>query len=162
MSSVFHQLLSLFFERKYSMKFQTVKASVALAATAVSLVGFTSIARAGEGGVAGAAAFTVEGTDVTGVAVSAAVGKQDAAAAAFNYAGGGTPDVQNSAFSLGSAGVISTNAIGDPSMASISGGEDPALGDSQGNSFTEGFSIEIGTASGESVVTAPVETSPAP
>lgn len=159
MSSVFHQLLSLFFERKYSMKFQTVKASVALAATAVSLVGFTSIARAGEGGVAGAAAFTMEGTDVTGVAVSAAVGKQDAAAAAFNY---GTPDVQNSAFSLGSAGVISTNAIGDPSMASISGGEDPALGDSQGNSFTEGFSIEIGTASGESVVTAPVETSPAP
>ncbi|MEQ8963659.1 MAG: hypothetical protein RLP02_38100 [Coleofasciculus sp. C2-GNP5-27] len=141
------------------MKFQTVKASVALAATAVSLVGFTSIARAGEGGVAGAAAFTVEGTEVTGVAVSAAVGKEDAAAAAFNYDPTvNVSGVTNSAFAIGTAGVISATSIGAPESFSIDALEDSDRATEQSNSFTEGFSIEIGTASGESVVTAPVTT----
>jgi hypothetical protein len=106
------------------MKFQTIKVSVALAATAASLIGFTSIARAGEGGVAGAAAFTVEGGNVTGVAVSAAVGKEDAAAAAFNYDPTASNGVTNSAFAIGTAGVITANSIGDPAGFSIDALED--------------------------------------
>jgi hypothetical protein len=140
------------------MKFQTVKVSVALAATAASLVGFTSIARAGEGGVAGAAAFTVEGNSVTGVAVSAAVGKEDAAAAAFNYDPTASNGVTNSAFAIGTAGVITANSIGDPAGFSIDAIEDSDRTVEQANTFTEGFSIQIGTASGDSVLTAPVTT----
>ncbi len=140
------------------MKFQTIKISVALAATAASLVGFTSTARAGEGGVAGAAAFTVNGTQVTGVAVSAAVGKEDAAAAAFNYAPTASNSVTNSAFAIGTAGVITANSIGDPAGFSIDAIEDSDRAQEQANSFNEGFSIQIGTASGESVLTAPVTT----
>jgi hypothetical protein len=140
------------------MKFQTIKVSVALAATAASLVSFTSIARAGEGGVAGAAAFTVEGGSVTGVAVSAAVGKEDAAAAAFNYAPTASNGVTNSAFAIGTAGVITANSIGDPAGFSIDAIEDSDRAANQVNTFTEGFSIQIGTASGDSVLTAPVTT----
>jgi hypothetical protein len=140
------------------MKFQTIKISVALAATAASLVGFTSTARAGEGGVAGAAAFTVNGTQVTGVAVSAAVGKEDAAAAAFNYAPTASNGVTNSAFAIGTAGVITANSIGDPAGFSIDAIEDSDRAANQVNTFTEGFSIQIGTASGDSVLTAPVTT----
>ena len=140
------------------MKFQTIKVSVALAATAASLVGFTSIARAGEGGVAGAAAFTVEEGSVTGVAVSAAVGKEDAAAAAFNYNPNQASGVANSAFAIGTAGVITANSIGAPEYFSIDALEDSDRGTDQLNTFNEGFSIQIGTASGESVVTAPVTT----
>jgi len=140
------------------MKFQTIKISVALAATAASLVGFTSIARAGEGGVAGAAAFTVNGTQVTGVAVSAAVGKEDAAAAAFNYDPTASNGVTNSAFAIGTSGVITANSIGDPAGFSIDAIEDSDRTVEQANTFTEGFSIQIGTASGDSVLTAPVTT----
>jgi hypothetical protein len=140
------------------MKFQTIKVSVALAATAASLIGFTSIARAGEGGVAGAAAFTVEGGNVTGVAVSAAVGKEDAAAAAFNYDPTASNGVTNSAFAIGTAGVITANSIGDPAGFSIDAIEDSDRAANQVNTFTEGFSIQIGTASGDSVLTAPVTT----
>jgi hypothetical protein len=140
------------------MKFQTIKVSVALAATAASLIGFTSIARAGEGGVAGAAAFTVEGGNVTGVAVSAAVGKEDAAAAAFNYDPTASNGVTNSAFAIGTAGVITANSIGDPAGFSIDAIEDSNRAANQVNTFTEGFSIQIGTASGDSVLTAPVTT----
>jgi len=141
------------------MKFQTIKVSVALAATAASLVSFTSIARAGEGGVAGAAAFTVNGDGaVTGVAVSAAVGKEDAAAAAFNYDPTASNGVTNSAFAIGTAGVITANSIGDPAGFSIDAIEDSDRAANQVNTFTEGFSIQIGTASGDSVLTAPVTT----
>ncbi len=59
--------------------------------------GFATVARAGEGGIAGSAAFTVNNSLVTGVAVSAAVGKENASAAAFNYATNG-PGLQNSAW----------------------------------------------------------------
>lgn len=163
MSSVFHQLLSLFFERKYPMKFQTVKASVALAATAVSLVGFTSIARAGEGGVAGAAAFTVEGTEVTGVAVSAAVGKENAAAHSFNYDGSNDNGLQNSAFAIGTAGVISLEGLGDPAGFTLDALEDSDRETPQENTFSAGYSIQIGTAASETLVTSPAPAAaPAP
>lgn len=52
---------------------------------ALNAFGFAAGARAGEGGVAGSAAFTVNTGAVTGVAVSAAVGKENAAAQSFNY-----------------------------------------------------------------------------
>ena len=51
-----------------------------------SALGLATVARAGEGGVAGSAAFTIDTSgSVRGVAVSAAVGKENASAAAFNY-----------------------------------------------------------------------------
>ena len=67
-----------------------------------SALGLATVARAGEGGTAGSAAFTIDGGNVTGVAVSAAVGKENASSAAFNYEAGS--GVQNSAWSLGTAG----------------------------------------------------------
>lgn len=132
---------------------------VAIATVAgISVLGLSSVALAGEGGVAGAAAFTINDTgDVTGVAVAAAVGKQDASAAAYNV-----PDstlttgvgVQNYAYSLGSAGVISISAMGDPENAEMAGSADTALADQQGNSFNAGApgAIQLGSASGDDLV----------
>ncbi len=54
------------------------KISLATAATAIGAFGFSAAVLAEEGGVAGAAAFTINDAGaVTGVAVAAAVGKRD-------------------------------------------------------------------------------------
>jgi hypothetical protein len=118
--------------------------------------GLSTVARAGEGAVAGSAAFTVNGTDVTGVAVSAAVGKRDAVAHAFNYnatAAGNTFGLQNSAFALGTSGQLNIGAIGDPSGSTYNTQMEDAtdIATIQGNTFTAnaGFQIKLGTASGE-------------
>ena len=137
------------------MNYRTIKLFVALAATVTSLVGFSSVARAGEGGVAGAAAFTVDGGAVTGVAVSAAVGKENAAAHSFNYDGSNANGLQNSAFAIGTAGVISLTGLGDPAGFTLDTVEDSDRATAQANEFTAGYSIQIGTASGDSVVTSP-------
>jgi hypothetical protein len=125
---------------------------------------FAPVARAGEGGIAGSAAFTIN-TDgkVTGVAVSSAVGKQDAAAHAFNYGAGGT--VQNAAFAIGSAGTISVRAVGDTAGSEYSTIADAALGTAQNNTFSAGtVGIKLGTVSGDILIDAPkvAPVAPAP
>lgn len=123
--------------------------------------GFASVARAGEGGVAGSAAFTVNGTAVTGVAVSAAVGKENAAAHSFNYNGNNTNGLQNSAFALGTAGTLSLNGLGDPAGFNLNTVQDSARTVVQANTFTAGYTINLGTTSGAVLGTAP-GTAPAP
>ena len=120
-----------------------------------SALGLATVARAGEGGVAGAAAFTIidnSGTpNVTGVAVSSAIGKENASAAAFNYEVGS--GVQNSAWSLGTAGTQDFTAVGDAAGFNVTSTEDSARGTEMTNSFSaDPFSIKLGTTSGNSVV----------
>ncbi|MEG5174428.1 hypothetical protein [Microcoleus sp. B3-D7] len=117
--------------------------------------GFATVARAGEGGVAGSAAFTVNADKVTGVAVSAAVGKENAAAHSFNYDGGNANGLQNSAFAIGTAGTLSLNALGDPAGFSLNTIEDSARATPQSNTFTAGYTIQLGTTSGAPLVSAP-------
>ena len=135
---------------------------IAVAATAgISVLGLSTAAMAGEGGVAGAAAFTIDNSGaapvVTGVAVAAAVGKQDASAAAYNVPESTLATdvgVQNYAYSIGSAGVISISAMGDPENAEMAGSADTALADEQGNSFNADApgAIQLGTSTGDDLV----------
>jgi hypothetical protein len=115
--------------------------------------GFAAGARAGEGGVAGSAAFTVNTGNVTGVAVSAAVGKENAAAQAFNY-DASVNGLQNSAFAIGTAGTLNNTLVGDPAGTTVSSAQDTARGTAQGNTITKGYTINIGTASGDALGTA--------
>ncbi|MDE5080612.1 MAG: hypothetical protein O4859_04400 [Trichodesmium sp. St18_bin1] len=117
-----------------------------------STLGLATVARAGEGGTAGSTAFTVDsGGKVTGVAVSAAVGKENASAAAFNYESGS--GLQNSAWSLGTAGTQDFTAVGDANGFNVTSNEDSARGTEMTNSFSaDPFSIKLGTTSGDSVV----------
>ena len=118
-----------------------------------SALGLTTVARAGEGGIAGSAAFTITGTAVTGVAVSAAVGKENASAAAFNYDATNANGLQNSAWSLGSAGIQGFTSVGDTSGFEVTTTEDSDRGTAQGNTFSaNAFEIKIGTGSGDIVV----------
>ncbi|NER96895.1 MAG: hypothetical protein F6J86_24105 [Symploca sp. SIO1B1] len=137
------------------MNYRTIKLSAALVATVASLVGFSSVARAGEGGTAGAAAFTVNGTNVTGVAVSAATGKDSAAANSFNHtAGTAAGDLQNSASAIGVGGNIAITGLGSSSVGvTTTAATDPSL--VQGNTITDGagYGINLGTAGGNPVVT---------
>ena len=135
------------------MKFSQ-KLSISLFAATASLLSFSSGAFAGEGGAAGAAAFTITGTEVTGVAVAASVGKNDAGAAAFNDV-----DAQfNSAYALGSAGKIDIVGMGDPTAAGMAGEQDPDLATAQANDLTGSATIQLGTGSGEVLVTIPDST----
>lgn len=123
--------------------------------------GFATVARAGEGGVAGSAAFTVNNNAVTGVAVSAAVGKQSAAAHSFNYnAGANNNGLQNSAFAIGTGGLLDITTLGSPDGFNLSTTADPALGSLQGNTFRAGYTIQIGTRNGAPVVTSPGAPAP--
>ena len=63
----------------------------------------------------------------------------------------------NSAFALGSAGVIAIENMGDIATGtpSMTGTADAALADAQGNSFTASGSINLGTAAGETILTTP-------
>jgi hypothetical protein len=116
-----------------------------------SALGLTTVARAGEGGIAGSAAFTIDGGNVIGVAVSAAVGKENASAAAFNYEAGS--GVQNSAWSLGSAGIQDFTSVGDTSGLEVTTTEDSARVTGQANTFSaNAFKVKIGTSSGAIVV----------
>lgn len=121
----------------------------------LSTLGISTAARAGEGGVAGSAAFTVNGTAVTGVAVSAAVGKEVAAAHAFNYDGSNANGLQNSAFAIGTAGEVGIAGLGDPAGFTLDALEDTDRATAQANNFTAGYTIQIGTQSGNTLVDAP-------
>ena len=139
------------------------KLSISLFAATASLISFSSGAFAGEGGAAGAAAFTIDGTAVTGVAVAASVGKNDAGAAAFNNPGSDTTDPYNSAFALGSAGNISIGGMGDQTgtATTMAGALDTNLGTAQANELTGNATIRLGTASGE-IIANPGETTTTP
>ncbi|WP_041622809.1 hypothetical protein [Phormidium nigroviride] len=120
--------------------------------------GFATVARAGEGGVAGSAAFTVTNNAVTGVAVSAAVGKENASAAAFNYGNNffGNSNLQNSAWALGSAGTQNFQAVGDPNGFNVTPNADGNRGLAQTNTFSAGtVTVQLGTATGNAVVKSP-------
>jgi len=94
------------------------------------------IAFAGEGGAAAAAAFSIDATtgNVSGAAVSAAVGKQDA-------------------FALGSAGVINVTSIDQTSgFTGVQGTADDDLATNQGNSFSsEAATVRIGSVNGDAI-----------
>ena len=119
--------------------------------------GFATVARAGEGGIAGSAAFTVgAGSLVTGVAVSAAVGKQSAAAHSFNYLPANSNGLQNSAFAIGTGGLLDFIGLGNKDGFNLSTTTDPALSTAQANTFSAGtVTVQIGTTSGNAVVKAP-------
>ena len=118
-----------------------------------SALGLATVARAGEGGVAGSAAFTIDTSgSVRGVAVSAAVGKENASAAAFNYTGS-VSGLQNSAWSLGTAGTQDFSAVGDANGFNVTSTEDSDRGTGQAGGFSpDPFSIKLGTTSGDAVV----------
>ncbi|MEY3866281.1 MAG: hypothetical protein RLZZ338_172, partial [Cyanobacteriota bacterium] len=106
------------------------------------------------------AAFTVTpgnlSSTVTGVAVSAAVGKENAAAQAFNYATtAGSGNVQNSAFAIGTAGTLGATSVGDPKGTTFTPIADTKIGTAQANGFSSGYTIKLGTASGDTLGTAP-------
>lgn len=118
--------------------------------------GLSTVARAGEGAVAGSAAFTVTADKVTGVAVSAAVGKRDAVAHAFNYSANASNfNLQNSAFALGTSGQLSIGGIGDPSGSSYNTQMEDGtqILTNQVNNFNAnaGFEIKLGTTTGNVV-----------
>ncbi|MEG4252844.1 hypothetical protein [Microcoleus sp. Pol10D4] len=119
--------------------------------------GFATVARAGEGGIAGSAAFTVNNNAVTGVAVSAAVGKENASAAAFNYNAAGTGNaLQNSAWALGSAGIQAFTTVGNPTGFDVTPVADADKVNLQNNTFSAGtVTVQLGTATGNAVVKSP-------
>ncbi|MGD1715263.1 hypothetical protein [Dapis sp. BLCC M172] len=122
----------------------------------LNALGFATVARAGEGGIAGSAAFTVDGTAVTGVAVSAAVGKENASAAAFNYDATQTGGVQNSAWALGSAGIQAFTGVGDFNGFGVTPTADGDRATQQANTFSAGtVTVQLGTAAGEAVINSP-------
>jgi hypothetical protein len=88
-------------------------------------------ASAGEAGAAGSAAFTIDGTSgkVTGAAVSAAVGKNGAAAASYNS---GTT---NAAYSMGSGGNLSIG-LASGAVTSMSDTADATPTTAQGNKLS--------------------------
>jgi hypothetical protein len=136
-----------------------MKKLIAMVAGVAAVLGAASGAYAGESGVAGSAAFSIDPTttSVTGVAVSAAVGKHDAAAFAHQ---GGT--ITNVAGALGSDGVI-TQSLFDANGGSIGfvteqvgseyNGDPTQTLINNDNSFSGGLGvIQIGTATDNVIV----------
>ncbi|MGD2182207.1 hypothetical protein [Lusitaniella coriacea] len=117
-----------------------VNAKVLAAVLALGSFGVAPAAFAGEGGAAGAAAFTINPftNTVTGAAVAAGVGKNNAAAAAFNNPGG-----FNSAYGVGASGATILTNIGNPFTAGISTLNDPNLGTPQANQLSPTTSIDV-------------------
>ncbi|NEO57770.1 MAG: hypothetical protein F6K54_34730 [Okeania sp. SIO3B5] len=118
---------------------------------------FATVARAGEGGIAGSTAFTLDtNNNVTGVAVSAAVGKENASAAAFNYDAANANGLQNSAWALGSAGIQQFTTVGSTAGFGVATTADADKANPQTNTFSAGtVDVKLGTAGGNSVVEAP-------
>lgn len=117
---------------------------IAVFAGLTTILGTATGALAGESGIAGSAAFSISGGNVTGVAVSAAVGKQDASA--FAHQSG----TQNVAGALGSDGVI-TQTIGTTGLVTSQAGAAGTLA-TNANTFSTGLGIiSIGTASGDAI-----------
>lgn len=128
------------------------KLAIAFLGVGTGVFGLSSGAFAGSGGAAGAAAFTVTDGKVTGVAVSAAVGKDNAAAAAYNNG------ANNSAFALGSASGIDIEDMDSKGSGYIYSYRDNDLEIAQNNDLTGASSIQLGTTSGDAVVNIPATT----
>ncbi|GAX36128.1 hypothetical protein [Nodularia sp. NIES-3585] len=129
----------------------TNKLAIFLFAVFASVFGLATQTLAGEGGAAGAVAFTIESGMVTGVAQAAAIGKNDAAATAFNVfsiTGART----NSASALGSAGAITISNLGNSANVQMVGTADPALHTAQHNQFSSNVTINLGTSSGNQLI----------
>ena len=125
------------------------KTLCALLTAVASISALSTNAIAGEGAAASSAAFSIDGTgNVTGVAVSAAVGKHDAFAGAFND----SFLQENTAFAQGSAGTTTVTGLNSMTVGSITSASDPSLATNQANSFTSLTTVQIGTTSGDSVV----------
>lgn len=88
---------------------------------------------------------------ITGVTQAAAIGKNNAAAAAFNNG----IDSFNSAYALGSTGAMTLSNIADATNANIQGGAEPNLGIAQVNGLTGGISVKIGTGIGDTLINLP-------
>ena len=81
------------------------------------------------------------------------MGKENASAAAFNYDATNASGLQNSAWSLGTAGRLDFTAVGDANGFNVTSNEDSDRGTEMTNSFSaDPFSIKLGTTSGDSVV----------
>lgn len=129
----------------------TNKLAISLFVVSASVFGLATKTLAGEGGAAGAVAFTIESGMVTGVAQAAAIGKNDAAATAFNIlsiSGSRT----NSAAALGSAGAITISNLGNSTSVQMVGTADPALHTAQLNQFGSSVTINLGTSSGDQLI----------
>ena len=117
------------------------KLAVALFAVTTGVFGLASGAFAGEGAAAGAASFSTDSLgNVTGGAVSAAVGKNNAAASATNTTSFG--NTANTASSLGSAGFVNVSTFSGSvfggTTTNISGGTDADLATPQANTLSGG------------------------
>jgi hypothetical protein len=132
------------------------KLILAVVAAFISFFGLASAAKAGEGGAAGAAAFSLSNNQVTGAAVSAAVGKQNAAATATNRAGHTRTTITNgvttttlspavnTASAVGSAGTVSIGTNGAIKSTTETG----TLGTAQNNQFNRAPQIPVTTGIG--------------
>jgi hypothetical protein len=113
------------------------KLAIILAAASASVLGFGSIASAGEGGAAAATSFTVTGGQVTGGAAAGAVGKQNAGAYATNNGS------SNTAGAIGTAGTLDING------SNINAGVEATnrLGTAQANGLENDVTTPLGTDS---------------
>jgi hypothetical protein len=102
---------------------------------------------AGEGGVAGSAAFNLDATssNVLGVATAASVGKNGASAWAFQ------DGTSNSAGALGSAGVITITTFNATSVGTVNDSADPSLLTNQSNGM-DYPDIQLGTEAGDEII----------
>lgn len=101
---------------------------------------------AGEGGVAGSAAFNLDPTgNVLGVATAASVGKNGASAWAFQE---GT---SNSAGALGSGGAIDMNGFSASTVGNVNDSQDDFLNTEQDNDL-EYPAIKLGSDDGGEIV----------
>jgi len=102
---------------------------------------------AGEGGVAGSAAFNLDATssNVLGVATAASVGKNGASAWAFQ------DGTSNSAGALGSGGVINMNDFSASTLGNVNDSADPNLVTEQDNGM-DYPDIQLGTEAGDEII----------
>lgn len=128
-----------------------IKSVFAVIAVFTSFFSLTGVAKAGEGAIAASAAFSLSDGKVTGVAVSAAVGKNDAIATANNRNVSG--NVANTATAQGSAARILTTINAEYSTVDrIEGTGDNNLGQSQGNELTAPLTVNLGTLPSGNVI----------
>lgn len=114
--------------------------------TAGTLVSFSSMASAGEGGAAGSVSVLMTGGDITNLSAAAAVGKLNAAAVTHAETTG------TFASAYGSAGTIAITNAGMESVGYV-GAADTALGTAQENTLAPATLATINATTG--IVTIP-------
>jgi hypothetical protein len=118
---------------------------------------FQAPASAGEGGLAAGVSFGLDGAgSVLSVSAATAIGKTDALAVTFATSDGLVSSTSAAAYGA-------SDAISLTGMDNVAGtlrfldglGGDASLGRAQANNFGQTFSVQIGTATGDSVVEFP-------